>query len=442
MLKRTELLELIAGGESSTVEFMRDEVSPEALSKAIVALSNSRGGHVFLGVEDDRTVSGIRRNDLEGWVTDTVFEHVHPAIDPLYQEVRADDGRRVAVVSLAEGAAKPYVVRNQGHEDIYYRVGSTSRLATIEQQARLCQAGGLLRVELLPVSGSTLQDLSLERLAVHLTSVLRDSSLPRNDEEWQKRLCALDIMVDQDSGQPVCTIGGLVLFGHQPRRFLRHAGIRWMAFDGVEMSYRALDDRRIDGPLIALKRERSDGSLETLAPGIVESLESAMRPFISEESATVDESWSRSRSWHYPPDAVREAILNVLVHRDWTRFEEIEVVRYADRLEVLSPGALKSPMTVEKMIGGRHSRRNPMVASVLQYYGYVDARGIGVRNKIIPLVTEQSGIAPELRETEDDFRVTMLRKPSAGRAWERSCEPSISKRDRRQVGCVENRSGR
>ena len=141
-----------------------------------------------------------------------------------------------------------------------------------------------------------------------------------------------------------------------------------------------------------------------------------MRSFISEESATVDESWSRSRSWHYPPDAVREAILNALVHRDWTRFEEIEVVRYADRLEVLSPGALKSPMTVEKMISGRRSPRNPMVARVLQYYGYVDARGIGVRNKIIPLVTRQSGIAPEFRETEDDVRVTMFRRPSADRA--------------------------
>ena len=416
-MTRTELLELIAYGENSTVEFKRDEVRPEKLAKEIVALANFRGGHILLGVEDDGTVSGVKRADLEHWVMDTVVaRYVDPAIDPLYQEIRMNDGRRVAVISLTQGTTKPYVVRSQDRQDIYFRVGSSSRLATREQQARLFQVGGMLHAELQPVSGSSLRDLSLERLDVHLMSVLRDSVRPRSDEEWHRRLCALDIMVERGSGPPVCTIGGLFLFGHLPRRFLRHAGVRWMAFDGLEMNYGALDDRRIDGPLIALKRERPDGNMETLAPGIVETLESTMQPFISEESATVDESWSRSRSWHHPPSAVREAILNALAHRDWTRHEEIEVVRYADRLDALSPGSLQNSMTVEKMIGGRRSPRNPMIAGVLQYYGYVDARGMGVRNKIVPLVTEQSGIAPEFRATEDDFRVTMFRKPPGDRA--------------------------
>ena len=414
MMTTTELSEMIAEGENSNVEFMRDEVRPEKLAKAIVALANFRGGSVLLGVEDDGTVSGVRRDGLERWVTDTVLgRYVFPAVDPLYQEIRVRDGRRVAVISFTEGTFKPYVLRSENREYVYYRVGSTSQLATREQQARLHQFGGTLQAELQPVLGSTLKDLSLERLAFHLTAVLRDNSLPRTDEQWRRRLCELNIMVDVRSGPPACTIAGLVLFGQTPHVCLRHAGVRWMAFDGVDMSHRALIDRKIDGPLIALRRTRPDRNLETVAPGIVESLESAMQPFISEESATVDESWSRSTSWHYPPDALREVILNALAHRDWTRREEIQVLRYADRLEVLSPGALHDSMTVEKMIGGRRSARNPMIAEVLQDYGYVDARGLGVRTKIIPLATEQSGIAPKFRETEDDFRVTMFQRPSA-----------------------------
>lgn len=73
MMTTTELSEMIAEGENSNVEFMRDEVRPEKLAKAIVALANFRGGSVLLGVEDDGTVSGVRRDGLERWVTDTVL---------------------------------------------------------------------------------------------------------------------------------------------------------------------------------------------------------------------------------------------------------------------------------------------------------------------------------------------------------------------------------
>ena len=158
LMTKTELLELIADGENSGVEFKRDGVRPEELAREIVALANFRGGHVLLGVEDDGTISGIGRDDLEHWVIDTVFgRYVHPEIDPFYQEIRIGDGRRVAVVSLTEGTSKPYVVRSQDREDIYCRVGSISRLATREQQARLYQFGGMLHAELQPVSGSALQ---------------------------------------------------------------------------------------------------------------------------------------------------------------------------------------------------------------------------------------------------------------------------------------------
>ena len=74
-----------------------------------------------------------------------------------------------------------------GREDIYVRVGSTSRLASREQQARLFAAGGLIHTELLPVSGSSLCDLSRERLADYLTAIVGDREVPETDEEWNER---------------------------------------------------------------------------------------------------------------------------------------------------------------------------------------------------------------------------------------------------------------
>ena len=413
-MTKSELFELIANRENSGVEFKSDDLRPEQFAKEIVALANLQGGRILLGVEDDGTITGIRRDDLEHWVMDTVFgRKVHPMILPFYEEIQIDEQRRVAVISLTQGTTKPYVVRHNDREEIYVRVGSTSRLATREQQARLFALGGMLHAELLPVSGSALSDLSRERLEDYLTVIVRDNKVPSSGDEWHERLCGLGFMAERQEGLPVCSIAGLVLFGYRPRRLLRQAGIRWMAFRGGERAYDALDDRVLDGPVIALWQETSGGGREIAEKGLIEILTDTMRPFVSEEPGELQESMRRERRWHYPLEALRESIVNGIVHRDWTRNEELEVVRYSDRLEVTSPGALPNTMTVNKMIAGQRSPRNPLIVDVLRDYGYVDARGMGVRNKIIPLLREWNRVEPEFHATEDHLKLTMQRGPVA-----------------------------
>lgn len=407
MLKE-ELLALIANGESSGVEFKRDDVRPEQLAKELVALANFQGGRVLLGVEDDGTISGITRTDLETWVMDTVFgRYVHPLLLPFYEEVALDDGKRVAVVSITQGTAKPYVLRHHGREEIYIRVGSTSRLATREQQARLFALGGLLHAETLPVSGTRFSDLSLERLRDYLLNRIGDSDVPADDAAWERRLDGLGFMVPQPDAGSVCTIAGLALFGHRPRRSLPQAGVRWMAFAGTSKEYQALDDALLEGPLVALLEA---GTHEVLEAGLVERVLERMRPFISAEAPSVQESLRRERTWFYPLEALREALLNALVHRDWTRLPEVEVVSYADRLEITSPGALQNSMTVEKMLAGQRSPRNPLLVEVMRDYGYVDARGMGVRRKIVPLVRAATGKDAVFEVTEDYVRVVLPRR--------------------------------
>jgi len=188
MLK-SELLEIIANGENSGVEFKRDDLRPEQLAKEIVALLNFQGGKLLLGVEDDGSITGIQRPDLEIWVMDTVFgRYVHPMTLPFYEEVALDDGMRVAVITLTQGTAKPYVVRNNNREEIFVRVGSTSRLATREQQARLFESGGMLHAEILPVSGTDLDDLDKARLGDYLVNIAGDQEEPQTSEEWEQRL--------------------------------------------------------------------------------------------------------------------------------------------------------------------------------------------------------------------------------------------------------------
>lgn len=415
-MTKSELLELISHGENSGVEFKRDDTRPEQLAKEIAALANLQGGTVILGVEDDGAISGIQREDLELWVMDTVFgRKIHPMILPFYEEISVDATRRVAVISFTQGASKPYVVHHNDREEIYVRVGSVSRLATREQQARLFAMGGMLHTDLLPVSGSTIHDLSQQRIEDYLTNLVGDSKLPESDEAWIRRLCGLGFMSDRSSEVAVCTIAGLVLFGNNPRRFLRQAGVRWMVFDGIDKDYGALDDQVLDGPLVSHWQTVSGTDRQIVDKGLIERVADAMRPFVSQEISAIEESMQRRRLWHYPVEAIREAIVNALAHRDWTRYEEVEIVAYSNRLEINSPGALQNTMTLDKMIAGQRSPRNPLIVDALRDYGYVDARGMGVRKKIIPLLRRMNGVEPLFQANEDRLTVTLGRSAIASR---------------------------
>ena len=414
MLK-TELLEIIANGENSGVEFKRDDIRAESLAREIVAMANLRGGMVLLGVEDDGTISGLQREDLESWVMNAILGHVHPMLLPFYEVVALDDGSRVAVVSVTMGTSKPYVLRHNGREDIYIRVGSTVRFADRDQQARLFATGGLLHSEMMPVSGTALDALDGERLQDYLLSYAGDREVPTTEDAWLNRMIGLGFMTDIHGAAPVCTIAGLVLFGRTPRRFLRQAGIRWMAFSDVDKSYQAVDDTILDGPLVGRFARQNGGSRELIERGLIEDLMDRLQgqPLVSTEGENLGDGLRRERIWHYPPEALREAVVNALAHRDWTRTLDVEIVVYSNRLEVLSPGALQNSMTVEKMLAGQRSPRNTTIVGVLRDYGYVDARGMGVRNKIVPLVRDASGEEPRFEATDDYVKVVLPRSDPA-----------------------------
>ena len=318
-----------------------------------------------------------------------------------------DDGKAVAIISFPMGISKPYVVRDRGREEVYIRVGSTSRLATREQQMRLFELGGLLHTEVMPVPRTDLNSLDDARLINYIKDILRDPEVPKTADEWRERLLGLGFLTEA-SGTVCSTIAGLVLFGKSPRRYLKQAGLRVLAFNSIDKQYQASLDDIIDGPMVG-RWDTENGERRLVDGGIIERFMDAMEPFISQDDSEIDEGLRRQTKWFYPLEAVRESLVNALAHRDWTRFVEIEVASYADRFEVISPGALPNSMTVEKMKAGQRSPRNTIVMEVLRDYGYVDYRGMGVRTKIVPLTRELTGKDPEFVVTDDYLKTVLYR---------------------------------
>ncbi len=409
MLK-SELLEIIANGENSGIEFKRDDIRPEQLAKEIVALANFQGGRILLGVEDDGTISGLQQTNTQEWVLNVFRDKVFPQIIPFYEELKITEQQRIAVITIVPGISKPYMLKHNNREEVYIRMGDRSELASREQQLRLFESGGLLHVEVLPVAGTSLANLDLDRLYYYLAGIIRDPEIPANNAEWVERLVGLGLMASDGLGNTVCSIAGLLCFGINPRRFLRQAGLRVMVFAGEDKEYQARLDTVLDAPLVGRWKLDDSGKKQFVDTGLIEKFAAAIEPFITEESAGIDQHMRREKRWLYPWEAVRETVVNALAHRDWTRAVDIEVTCYADRLEVISPGKMQNSMTVTKMIAGQRSPRNPLIMEILRDYAYVDSRGMGVRTKVIPLMRQINHSIPVFEHTEDHLKTVLYRK--------------------------------
>lgn len=221
---------------------------------------------------------------------------------------------------------------------------------------RLFQQRGAIRAELQPVSGATLEDLDMRRL-----------------RDYFKRVR------------------------------LPHAGIDAAAYPGTENDYATLERNALRAPMAPLFA--ADGSV--VENGLVEQA----LAFIQRNArahATL-EGGRRIDRPAYPREALREGIVNALIHRDYLLTStDIELSLYSDRLEIVSPGRLPNGITPERMRTGCRAARNQLLKDILRDYGYLEHMGMGIPRKIVQGMRAHNGTEPELVENEEIFTLTLL----------------------------------
>ena len=445
-MTRTELLELIKNGESSGTEFKRDTLDNRSLAKEIVAFANHYGGRILLGVDDDGSITGITRPDLEQWVMTACRDKIRPENIPYYEEVHdAEPGKHVAIVRVDRGWTVHHVW-HANHNTYYIRVGTLSREASKDELERLFQQRGAFRLETRPVSGSSIQDLDRRRLSDYFTRV-RQQKVPlpmppdeikedaeqkartlareNGDEKqwdrfykdiftelekkwfqeselnWQMLLVNTEFLSDV-AGYPV-TVAGLLLFGKNPNRFLPQAGIDAVAYIGREKDYTAKERVTIRGPMVPLA-----GSQGLVENGLVEQAVEFIKRNTGVETVLKDGARREDR-WTYPEAAIRETIVNALVHRDYLLSgSDIELAIFENRLEVGSPGRLLNGITPQRMLSGCRSARNQLLKDIMRDYGYLEHMGMGIPRKIVKSMQAHNGTLPELIEDDERFIIRLL----------------------------------
>ena len=426
-MNRTELAELIHHRENSRVEFERDDATPQTLARGMAALLNLGGGHLLLGVEEDRSVSGLtrERRKAEEWVMEAARTHLRPATIPFWETLDWGDGKTVGIVSLPVGAPdKPYKCRRGPAWVTQIRAGTSFRDATDEEEARIYMESGRLRYERKPVPGAGLNDFDMRRLLNYFRDIRRQSCPPAEDREAWTRLLVNTGLMYRDRGLSMSSAGGLLLFGVRPQKYLPQAGISAAAYTGTEKDYGAKARATLRGAAVSLfPAPHGGGGQEEAWPpglpptfsdagnaveaGVVEQALDFVRRNIAIDAA-IERGGQRRERWDYPLEAVREAIVNAIAHRDYTiGVMDIELSIYSDRLEVISPGRLPNTVTVDKMRAGYRASRNELMKEVLRDYRYIEATGLGVPRKIVAGMRAHNSTESDLVEEESRFIVRL-----------------------------------
>lgn len=383
-----ELLALIAGGEDSYTEFKRDLSQRSDFAGEIVAFANTQGGQIVVGVADDGNVLGVPDpRQAEETIVNLARNNCIPAIVPLIERVDVA-GQVVLVVQVMRRTGVPHE-NNSGQ--CFIRVGSSKRLATPHERARMLQEATLVHFDESPVARTTLAELDLEEFAKYYQRIY-EQPLAETDVPLPRMLENMRFLVNDIDGELRLSIAGLLLFGQRPQDFFPHAFISAVRWAGVVAGETILDRQEIGGRL-AQQIDQAEAFIlrNTRLSTVIEGARQLDLP-------------------EYPRPALREALVNAVAHRDYSLTNaQILLYIFADRIELRSPGVLPNSVTLDNIRTHYSKPRNETIARVLFNLGYVNRLGSGVP-RIIRLMQEHTGRAPDFEVGSAQFLVRLWSK--------------------------------
>jgi ATP-dependent DNA helicase RecG len=383
------ILQLMTQPERADLEFKQHNT--RETPRAIVAMANGRGGTILIGISDfvPRRIVGIDApfDQIEGEILNALRDRVNPPMHPLptFEPVMLDD-KVVLVVQVPESQIKGLKIN--GHRLI--RHGSHTESATREEERRMFQESREISFEQSFVLGAEYVHLNQTKIKDFLQARVPRSleTDPRSPQEW---LVSLGLV---QPGNYAPTVAALVLFGEYPPRFLPQVAINAVHVRGHDLGSNIFLDRRmIEGTATDLIEQGVRFVLDNMKVGGI--IQGIFREDVSE----------------YPEEAVREAIVNTVIHRDYSQSTKILVRMFDDRLEIDNAGGLPSGVTIQQLLDDPYPYpRNPLLARTLYEWwrgkGVVEQLGSGIPR--IRRALRQLGAGEPVFEAEPLwFRVTM-----------------------------------
>ena len=378
----TNIKELLTQKENRKLEFKRELPSNDKLIKTAIAFSNSQGGDLIIGVEDSGIVVGIDENNMvqyEESISSAIYDSCSPSIIPEIFSVRIEE-KTVLVVHIYPSNQKPHYIKVDGkHKGTYIRVGSTNRLATLD---------------------------ILENLEREKRSISYDSVVLYDCEYKEGMLNKIDTYIKIRLGEKADILSYEKLKLVKKERdiyYLTNLGIWFSAMRADYFPLLKIECARFKGTStkVFLDQATFDGDM-------IEAIENSI-DFIKKNirlGATIGEVYREDR-WEYPLLALREMVINAVVHRDYSVLgSDIKIAIFDDMIEITSPGVLL--IDKDKLGLGYSELRNQNLGNLFKTFKIIEQWGTGYE-KIQKELQKYPEINMEIDDTSSFVQVRLVK---------------------------------
>lgn len=375
----------IEKGESRKLEFKEHFPESIKISKTIVAFANGAGGKLIVGIDDNGKVTGVSDDEIleiPDKISNIIYDSCYPAIIPEIYTANIE-GKKIIVVEIFPGNLKPYYIKNKGKlKGTYIRVGATNKLADEEMIMELERQKRNISFD-----EEIVYDYELSNIG--LSDLKKDFYRYTEKELNEEKLINLKL-IKEENGKKYCTKALILLTDN---KLFDYARIKCARFKGTHTS-EFIDQKEFNTSLY-------------------EQVENAMtfaKTHINKSGKITE--LQRIDEYEIPLVAIREAISNAIVHRDYSiSGADIKFAIFDDRIEITSPGLLPKTLDIEDIKIGRSEIRNKIIARFFKEIRFIEEWGTGI-SRIIKSCTDVGIEEPQFIETGMFFKVVIKKKSS------------------------------
>lgn len=391
MLTPESLQVLLTDLESDRIELTTSVSNTDKFSQAVCAFANDLPNHrlpgyLILGLDNNGKTVGLKVSDqlLQNLGALRSDGNIQPL--PMIAVARLVlEGGEVAVVEVQPSSLPPVRYKSV----VWIRVGPRKAGASEQEERTLIErrTARAQTFDVSPMIEAHVDDLSKALFSAYRQEVVSADVIAANHRSIEEQLAAVRFF---DLSHGCATVGGVLLFGKNPRFYLPGAYVQYLELPGTTLTDLPIDQAEISGDLLSVLRE--------LDARIKVSIRTRLSPISP---------LREKQLFDYPEIAIRELLLNAILHRDYQSNSPVRFYCFSDRIEIQSPGGLYGEVTAATL-ERRSSYRNPILAEAMKALGYVNRFGYGIQRAQQVLL--ENGNPPAEFEIDDKAFLVVIRK--------------------------------